>query len=632
MNRRRLMTTCILLAASAAVWVGGGEPRREDERIRIIRVVPTEVERAYVARLKSDPPKHRGFLYDPAAQPYGKRRASENQEFGGAAKLVAERLARDGLPSTLVAAMDRLGPELFSTGSTESLAALQSIGLPVDWLRFFRFPDDPAGDAGALVARLSRRLAGGATRAEVEAEAAALTFSFRPTHAGFRLAAESGNHRIGLLRLQLPTIDFWRGPGDGSAADVTRQLYDALGGAELLVCVPSPSADGFAGLARSWRSAGGPAVTVMSGDWTPQQWAQDNGKPGWIAARDGHDAGLATLLPRYANRGEERSAFDLDETMIAYSLSAAGLSPVRSPLLFQGGNLMVAEHPTTGRRTLLVGEAEVYRNTALGLGAGQVVEAFRIECGADACAVLPAVSFHIDVDVCVRAHEGGLIAFVNDELAAARSILASSVPALVGAGAMSAAAARDLAAHLDAHQIDAVLETLSPALAAARSPDGAYPLAFADQFARGATDSGPANLQRVLLAMDILASRHITPDEMPGDPATAAFIAAFQRRAADRDAQRRILEGLGWRVAPIPSTSDETISVNYVNGIHEPGRYLMPAYGGLFAPVDEAAKRAFEAALGPGVEIVPIHCAETQRRLGALHCAASAYYSPTRSR
>ena len=54
-------------------------------------------------------------------------------------------------------------------------------------------------------------------------------------------------------------------------------------------------------------------------------------------------------------------------------------------------------------------------------------------------------------------------------------------------------------------------------------------------------------------------------------------------------------------------------------------RYIMPAYGGLYAPLDDAAAAAFRQALGPGVEIVPIDCAETQRRAGAVHCSCSAY-------
>ncbi len=53
-------------------------------------------------------------------------------------------------------------------------------------------------------------------------------------------------------------------------------------------------------------------------------------------------------------------------------------------------------------------------------------------------------------------------------------------------------------------------------------------------------------------------------------------------------------------------------------------RYIMPAYGGFYAPLDEAAAEAFAAEL-EGVEVVPILCGESQRRVGAVHCSVSAY-------
>ena len=62
-----------------------------------------------------------------------------------------------------------------------------------------------------------------------------------------------------------------------------------------------------------------------------------------------------------------------------------------------------------------------------------------------------------------------------------------------------------------------------------------------------------------------------------------------------------------------------------INGIQDCSRYLMPAYGGFYAPLDEAAAKVFRQTLGSGVDVVPIFCGESQRRVGAVHCSAAAY-------
>jgi hypothetical protein len=51
----------------------------------------------------------------------------------------------------------------------------------------------------------------------------------------------------------------------------------------------------------------------------------------------------------------------------------------------------------------------------------------------------------------------------------------------------------------------------------------------------------------------------------------------------------------------------------------------MPASGGFFAELDEAAAEVFRRELGPSVEVIPILCGESQRRVGAIHCAVAAY-------
>ncbi len=88
---------------------------------------------------------------------------------------------------------------------------------------------------------------------------------------------------------------------------------------------------------------------------------------------------------------------------------------------------------------------------------------------------------------------------------------------------------------------------------------------------------------------------------------------------------RQHLKGLGCRVVQVPSLAEGERSLCAINGVHVRGRYWMPAYGGLYAGLDEAAGAVFQREMGPGVEVVPARCAESQRRDGALHCAAAVY-------
>src|SRR5690606_11573208 len=161
---------------------------------------------------------------------------------------------------------------------------------------------------------------------------------------------------------------------------------------------------------------------------------------------------IATLTPRYASRGEDGSTFVPGDTFLLDGLAKADHLVIQSPLLFQGGNLLAVQDPATGKRLLLVGEAEVYRNIALGLTEAQVLDAFRIEFGVDRCEILPAVSFHIDYDVCVRAHEGQQIAFVNDTQAAVRLILKRGVDVLAFNNMIDAADAAAAHRYIDSQQ------------------------------------------------------------------------------------------------------------------------------------------------------------------------------------
>ena len=209
---------------------------------------------------------------------------------------------------------------------------------------------------------------------------------------------------------------------------------------------------------------------------------------------------------------------------------------IHSPLIFQGGNLLAVRLPASGERILLVGEAEVYRNTALGLSQKHVLEAFRVEFGVDRCVVLPGVSFHVDFDVSVRACGGQLLAFVNDTAAATKMILELGVSALQEFGALDGPTARQAHEALAANQVNAFLEIIGQALQKDHVANGgSYSAALAKAFSAGPLDSAVGNLQRFLLAADILASTALSADQLPTDPLMRAHIASFVRRHQDPD-------------------------------------------------------------------------------------------------
>src|SRR4029079_6078584 len=173
---------------------------------------------------------------------------------------------------------------------------------------------------------------------------------------------------------------------------------------------------------------------------------------------------IATLVPRYASRGEDGPTFVPGETYLIEAFAAQGHRVTQSPLLFQGGNLIAVRDPASGERILLLGEAEIYRNTALGLTREQVLDAFRVEMGVDRCAVLPAVSFHIACELTVRAVEHRLVSFVNDSSVAARIVIDCGLTALEKHGDITAAAASDARAKIAARRTSEAVDAVSAPL------------------------------------------------------------------------------------------------------------------------------------------------------------------------
>jgi hypothetical protein len=325
-------------------------------------------------------------------------------------------------------------------------------------------------------------------------------------------------------------------------------------------------------------------------------------------------------VPRFASRGEDGSILIPGESFLADGLAAAGLRVAQSPLIFQGGNLLIVPGPS-GDRVLLIGEAEVYRNVALGLSEHQSIGALRAELGADRALVLPSVSFHIDFDLLPWIATGRRLMFVNDPLLAARHILACGLPAVARAGLLDERRSREARAHLDSGRPGAAAAIIGPAVFAVYQ--GGFPGALAEAFAPDTGDSAVGNFQRFVLALDLFASL-VLPQ--PGQsPHLRAYLDSFRRTDASRKALHQSLQAAGWALIPVPSLSEADLSVNYLNGLRDGERYLMPAWGGIFTAMDRAAADIFQRAMGTEAAVVPIQCAETQRRSGALHCAAAVY-------
>ncbi|MCI0364912.1 MAG: hypothetical protein L0219_13625, partial [Phycisphaerales bacterium] len=333
-------------------------------------------------------------------------------ELRKASEIVGKRLARDGLLPTLAQVIAAVGPGKFIDASPKTLAFLRDSGFPVDLLKHFAAN---GADASAIVSHIAKDVASSKAANSFDRRHHFPDFHFQPTRPGFRVATESGELVLDAIRLQLTRANDWDQIGDGGNIDLTHQLVQKLPDLSFIASIHKPLRDEFVGLAQTWPLTRQSQLTVIAADLPVSQWAQDNGKPGFI---DGAPQSL-TLLPRYASRGEDGSIFVPGDTFASTGLTTAGFNTIHSPLLFQGGNLIAVRDPSTGARILLIGEAEIYRNTALGLTAEQAREAFHAEFGVDRCEVLPSISFHIDYDVTIREHQGRLLAFVNDPVAAA---------------------------------------------------------------------------------------------------------------------------------------------------------------------------------------------------------------------
>jgi len=610
-----------MIAGLVLAFLGAALARPSDDKVLIVRPTVALERLAAWRAVGEERPSSRGFrapIFEHADAPLALHATVLDGHVGplGAdqrvARLVAERLARAGLLTTLVAAMVELGPD-------PTAERLERAGFPVDLLMCW----EPPGSE-PLTQRVARELAAGRARADVLADLLKLPFAFPPTIPGWALATECGDHDAAAIRLQVSSATDYAQPGEGGAMDVFRDLARLLPDSAMVVGVESKHLAGVEREARELAAHRRAPITLVESPLPLAQWAQDSAKPGILEHAGG--ASAVWLAPRFASRGEDGSTFVAGENLALEGFAATGRSVVQSRLIFQGGNLLAVRDPRTQKRSLLVGEAEVARNRALGFTRDEVLAAFRAEFGVESCIVLPAVSFHIDLEVSVRATADGLVACVLDTATAARTTIHCGVEALARAGLVDADGARQAGLDVDADRHAEFFARIGPVLQKAEHASGRFALDFAEHFAAGPTDSGVGNFQRFLLAIDLWTAARMgesSAEDVGVDPDSFAYLTSLRRREADRMRVAAALSGLGWNVLAVPGLSDEKRSLNPLNGLHLRERYLMPAYGGIYSGLDELARQRLAEAFGPGVRIDPVATGETQRRAGGLHCAVA---------
>jgi hypothetical protein len=546
-----------------------------------------------------------------------------------AAGLIRTSLAFDGVLLTLAKTIELLGPKTFQADEEEAGIQLRDLGFPVDLVQFFRLESD-GSSGGSVIGWIATELSEGRTVEDLKPLLEKASFAFRPTEPGFKVAEETGEHEIGLLRLQIGG-GYSDGIIRGGSIDVSGQLVAALPKADILMSVPEDYLENIHWLAlHCWPLKRVNHLSLVPEKLPVSAWAQDNGKAGSLTGNRGKLV-PATLVPRYASRDEIASMFMAAESFLADGLRAANHPVFQSPLLFQGGNILVAREPANGRRILLLSETELHRNRALGLTEDQVIEAFHVEFAVDQCVVLPAVSYHLDYDITLRMHEGEVVAFVNNTTAAAHVILQRAIAAFEQAGLMPARTAATALQQLARKEYAPVIRSLAPVIAPHISNQGQFRTGFVRLFSSEATDSPVLNMQCFFAAMDVLASSSLSNSEFDADEFTKKYFTALRDLDTTARQQQKILRKLGWKIVAVPSMPDLYRSINYLNGIHDKDRYIMPAVGGFYSALDQAAETAFKNALGGSVAVVRIFTQEIQRHNGGLHCVAAAYPSMAKS-
>lgn len=581
-----------------------------------VRIEPLEIESHRIDRWASyseTPPALASFRSPFTSDLDSEAWTEEDGDPRDARCIARKHLARDGLLPAMARIVVALDPERIRSAQNP-VAILMNAGIPADLLAYLRPEFVPPGCTPEETIRaLADRLASGESIDRLLKSLRRTSFQPDASLPGFRPTSDSGHDTIKLIRAHATRSSYYSAYGDGGNLDLLSVALAALPTTSFLLSTDSCFAEPLREvIAHVHRSA---ATRIMPQPLPVSQWAGDNAKPGTLDDYPAH------LAPRFASRGEYHSTFVPGDDLAG---STRQIRSARSPLLFQGGNVLIVDDLPRARRVLLIGEAEVHRNRALGLSTEQVLSFLQVEFGTDVCEVLPAASYHIDQELTIRSTPDHTLAFVPDVQAAAIVIIECALAALADSKRWPKAEVQQALAHLhDSHPHEAI-NLIWGQLARERTPDLAYPISFAESLSTGPADSGVGNLHRFLLAIDHLAAGVVPASSVP-DPNLAALFRSFQRRAADRVKIRTLLSRLGWRVIAVPAIPEESRGINMLNGVHTRDAYLMPAYGGLFSPLDTVAQAAFLSAWGSGVAVHPVRSGESQRRQGALHCSLALF-------
>ena len=542
-----------------------------------------------------------------------------------AARMIERDLAREGLLPTLVKVIERMGPEKFLKPGRAEILRLRAVGFPVDLLRYFQLPDQKFADESAWVVFVAERTASPVEKALLIRKLQKATFNFFQSKPGFRVSAENGPEAIALVRLQISGGYDKGGIIPGSSLEVAGRLVDALPEATAVVSLEERFAAFFQRFASQHWTLRRPAQILL----TPEPlmvsaWSQDNGKPGVRSTAETNQ--FCLLTPRYASRSEIPSLYVPEESFVMDDLGAAGIVVSQSPLLFQGGNLWAIDDVSSRARTLLIGEAEIYRNVSLGLTKDQTLQAFKIEFGVDNCLIIPSASFHLDFDVSLRVENQAATAFVNEPAAAYRTIVGLGLDSFSKHGMLGADDVRLSREGIEeGNDPTNTIHVLEGLVARQRSPDGKLSMKLAGCFLVSPEDSPTANLQVFLTAFDFLCAAHLESCRETEAPARLAYLQALERTLETLRDQKQLFTSKGWQVISIPSLPDAFATINYINGKHTKTQFLLPTFGGFYEPLDRLAEKAFAADLPKGVAVVPILSSDSQRFHGAIHCMLSVF-------
>lgn len=596
----------------------------------LVHVIPGVTARSEDIRGEPDetPDIVRGARFDSDSRTQSLRPPDDSTpyELRRAAMIIASSLARDGLAVTAANAAVALKSLLRGSGSLREF--LNRAGLPIDLAEMMTLKESDGFARGELVTWLECRVRNGASASAIRSALARAQLDFRPTLPGFIATDDSGGDAPLLFRLQLTRGDDWLGEGDGGSVDIARQLVHLLPSLPCVISVRGDHATSIATQATQWarESVRTAPITIISERATLSQWAQDNARAGHLDRGGKHTA--AALLPRYASRGEERSVLVPGDSAAPESLKLIGVEVARSPLLFQGGNLIVVNDRRNSRRVLLVGEAEVYRNVALGLSRDQTIQALRAEFAADVAIQLPAASYHIDSEVmCVSClATGGVAAYVSDSVAGARTIVGAGVSALRRGGILDEPfAARVHEAIGEDRRDPAAVLGLWTRLGEFQNASGEFDSTLSRCFTNGTPgESTVGNFLTFLEALDHLTGCSSVGEHGDNNPHAAAALHARARLQRDRRSLHDLLGERGWRVLPVPSFPSGCRGVCGLNGLVIPNQLLVPCMSGLFSALDSACLNALQA-FGTRTQVGKVRSAESQRRNGLLRCSTGIF-------